>query len=44
MYVCVIYKAGRGGVIKKGSDSWPKYLDELGASNTRTVQYGKNLP
>jgi len=42
MYVCIIYKAGWGSVIKKGSGSCPKYLDELGAGNT--VQQGKDLP
>jgi hypothetical protein len=34
MYVCIIYKAGWGGFIKKGSGSCPEKLDELGASNT----------
>lgn len=41
-HVCIIYKAGWGGVIKKGWGSCPDCLDELGAVNT--VQQGKNLP
>jgi hypothetical protein len=40
-FMCVVYEAGWGAIIKKGSGSYPDYVYELAASYR--VQEGQNL-